>query len=327
MLRWIRFLLVAIFGCLLPSTTTASAATVSYDTSTIARVGEQPIGAIDASSIRPSGRRDGCASTAAEGERTSTTTSSLSQIATNTVDDVIGAACSFSGETRVLMANGTRKPISEVKEGDYVYATDPQSGESGPREVIATLPHTDQLLTLRTSSGDVVTTEDHKYWNATDREWQESQYLDEGDQLLTADGDEVTVEGLDWTTVHTAPAYDLTIDDVHTFYVAAGDESVLVHNCIRWSSPEVGRASRALDEGSTGVNVANRSQAEELFLGKYQGAGYRNTTGMSATEAKDFYGSKAGTYHWDGPDPNHGNLPHLQIHTFDGDVIRIFYPG
>ena len=57
------------------------------------------------------------------------------------------------------MANGTRVPTSEVKEGDYVYATDPETAESGPREVIATLPHTDQLLTLWLSSGDVVRTE------------------------------------------------------------------------------------------------------------------------------------------------------------------------
>ena len=64
----------------------------------------------------------------------------------------------------------------------------------------------------------------------SDEEWQESQDLDEGDRLLSPDGDIVTVEGLDWSTDHTDDAYDLTIDDLHTFYVAAGDESVLVHN-------------------------------------------------------------------------------------------------
>ena len=53
-----------------------------------------------------------------------------------------------------LMANGETKPISEVAVGDEVLATDPETGESGPREIMATLPHTDQLLTLRLSSGD-----------------------------------------------------------------------------------------------------------------------------------------------------------------------------
>ncbi len=133
------------------------------------------------------------------------------------------------------MANGTRIPISEIKEGDYVYATNPETGESGPREVIATLPHTDQLLALKTSAGEIITTEDHNYWNATEQQWQESQHLDPGDQLLTADGDEVTVEGLDWSTSHTAPAYDLTVAEYHSFYVGAGGESVLVHNA--WCGP------------------------------------------------------------------------------------------
>ncbi len=128
------------------------------------------------------------------------------------------------------LANGERRPISEIREGDMVLATDPETGETGAREVIATLPHTDQLLTLRLSSGDVVTTEDHRYWNDTDQAWQESQDLDEGDRLLTADGDIVTVEGLDWSSVHTDDAYDLDVADLDSFYVGAGDESVLVHN-------------------------------------------------------------------------------------------------
>jgi hypothetical protein len=129
------------------------------------------------------------------------------------------------------MADGTRQRISEIEVGDEVLATDPETGETGPREVIATLPHTDRLLTLRTSSGEIVTTEDHKYWNATVGEWQESQDLEEGDRLLTPDGDEVLVEGLDWSTFHTDDAYDLDVPEPDSFYVGAGDEAVLVHNC------------------------------------------------------------------------------------------------
>ena len=33
-----------------------------------------------------------------------------------------------------------------------------------------------------------------------------------------------------WDTAHNAPAYDLTVDGIHTYHVTAGDESVLVHN-------------------------------------------------------------------------------------------------
>ena len=146
-------------------------------------------------------------------------------------DDLAGACHSFAADTPVLMADGTRKPISEVEAGEHVLATNPETGETGAREVLATMPHTDQLLTLRTSSGEIVTTEDHKYWNQTDQAWQESQDLDPGDRLLSADGEGVTVEGLDWTSTHTTSAFDLDVADLDSFYVGDGEESVLVHNC------------------------------------------------------------------------------------------------
>jgi len=78
--------------------------------------------------------------------------------------------------------------------------------------------------------------------------------------------------------------------------------------------------------GATEVSVASRAEAEELFLGKYQAEGYRNTTGWSPKESKDFFGSKRGTYHWDegaNAFPHDGS--HLQIHSFEREVIRIFF--
>jgi len=45
------------------------------------------------------------------------------------------------------------------------------------------------------------------------------------------------------------------------------------------------------------------------------------------SEAKDFYGNKEGTYHWDiGEDSFPHDMNHLQVHTYDGDIVRIFFP-
>ncbi len=151
-------------------------------------------------------------------------------------DDLVPCA-SFAASTPVLMADGSSKAIAEVEVGDEVLATDPETGESGPREVTATFPHVDVLVALDTSAGAVMATEDHRCWNVTDRAWQESQDLDPGDLLLAADGTRVSVEALDWTTRHTAAAYDLTIADRHTYYVAAGTSAILVHNCSPGDSP------------------------------------------------------------------------------------------
>lgn len=143
------------------------------------------------------------------------------------------AFCSFDGDTHVLMADGTTKPISSIDVGDQVWATDPETGEEGPRTVTAVWIHDDTLVDLDLDDGattSVTTTDDHPFWNHTDQQWQPADTLDPGDQLVTSNGGKVTVTGLDWATSHTGTAYNLTIADIHTYYVLAGKTPVLVHN-------------------------------------------------------------------------------------------------
>ncbi|WP_255436090.1 RHS repeat-associated core domain-containing protein [Salinispora sp. H7-4] len=137
---------------------------------------------------------------------------------------------SFAGDTEVLLADGSTKPIKDIEVGDLVWATDPQTGYEGPREVTHLWVHEDQLVDLRVDGGDVTTTEDHPFWNETDRQWQDSQDLDPGDLLHTAAGQTLAVVGLDWVTTQRGMAYNLTVADIHTYYVLAGDTPVLVHN-------------------------------------------------------------------------------------------------
>jgi len=143
------------------------------------------------------------------------------------------ASCllSFSGATRVLMADGSTKAIKDIKVGDRVMATNPITGEHGARRVQHLWPHRDDLTRLDIDGGSVVTTEDHPYWNATDRAWEQIQDFDPGDLLLTAQGRLVAVHGLAWGTTHRAAAYNLTVAGIHTYYVVAGHHTVLVHNC------------------------------------------------------------------------------------------------
>ncbi len=169
-----------------------------------------------------------------------------------------------------------------------------------------------------------------------------AQTLRVGEQVVRGDGSlgVVTAVGV---VPGAAVRYNLTVQDLHTYLV--GDDQWVVHNCggnIPWSSKSVKNASNALDSGANEVTVVNKSEAGELYLGKFHGEGYRNTSGWNAMETKDYYFTKEGTYHWDetidpeggllehGGDNPHGNLPHLQIHTFTdgpwgGRIIRIFF--
>lgn len=168
-----------------------------------------------------------------------------------------GALCSFSGDTEVVMADGSSKPIEDVQVGDLVLAADPETGEQGSRAVTQLWVHQDELVELETSAGTVTTTEDHPFWNETDQEWQAAEDLDDGDQLLAADGDTVRAQGLDTESMHDGPAYNLTVDGLHTYYVRADTSDLLVHN-----------------DSTCPVNLATPDRTTHILAGDATGGGH-----------------------------------------------------
>nr|WP_268987914.1 polymorphic toxin-type HINT domain-containing protein [Salinispora arenicola] len=176
------------------------------------------------------------------------------------------AACSFSGDTAVLMADGSTKPIEDIKVGDHVKATDPETGEEGPRKVTHLWIHEDQLVDLKLTNGEkLTTTEDHPFWNETDQQWQESQELDYGDLLHTAAGQTLAVFGLDWAATQHDTAYTLTVADIHTYYVVAGNTPVLVHNaCFSTRYENAGDIGNYYRPGQSSRDPASQWYHEEL---------------------------------------------------------------
>lgn len=149
--------------------------------------------------------------------------------------DLVNRACSFSGETRVVLADGSTRPIADLQVGDWVLAFEPETGRSGAREVTATWEHLDVVVELRVGEASLTTTLDHPFWNTTDGEWQAAAELDRGDALLGPDGVSVRVEGIVDGSDRADAAFNLTVDGLHTSYVMAGDQPVLVHNtCNVW---------------------------------------------------------------------------------------------
>ncbi|OKJ02807.1 hypothetical protein AMK18_11460 [Streptomyces sp. CB01249] len=146
---------------------------------------------------------------------------------------------SFVPGTEVLMADGTTKTIEKVKIGDKVLATDPESGETKAREVTAEikgqgLKHLVKV-TIDTDGdkGDdaasVTATDGHPFWVPELHAWIAATDLKVGEQLSTSTGGLVQIDGLDrWTRA--ATVHNLTVSDLHTYYVLAGETPVLVHN-------------------------------------------------------------------------------------------------
>ncbi|WP_370064385.1 polymorphic toxin-type HINT domain-containing protein [Streptacidiphilus sp. MAP5-3] len=143
---------------------------------------------------------------------------------------------SFSPDTRVLMADGKSKPIASIEVGDRVKSADPTTGKpQGSRTVQAVLIHDDSnLLTVETrdAHGRVAalkTTTEHPFWDPTEHLWVDAGQLQAGESLEASSPGQVTV-----VSVHATPGsadrFNLTVAQLHTYYVEAGSVYVLVHN-------------------------------------------------------------------------------------------------
>ncbi|MGW2055007.1 RHS repeat-associated core domain-containing protein [Streptomyces sp. NPDC001840] len=146
-----------------------------------------------------------------------------------------GCGNSFTPDTPVLMADGTRKAIKDIRIGDKVLATDPETGESGPREVTALIEGTgDKTLvdiTIDDGSGPakLTATDGHPFWVPELREWVEAAKLQPGQWLRTSSGTWTQITAITSRT-QKATVNNLTVADLHTYYAVAGESPILVHN-------------------------------------------------------------------------------------------------
>lgn len=145
-------------------------------------------------------------------------------------------ANSFPAGTGVLMADGTRKAISEVQEGDLLLAADPDTGELRPQTVTDTFRHdTQRLVDITVAGGGLLSsTVGHRFF-VTGRGWTPVSDLRVGDRLRTPDGSGRAVTALrDRSGLVPREVYDLTVGGLHTFFVRTDGvrpQDVLVHNC------------------------------------------------------------------------------------------------
>jgi hypothetical protein len=72
-------------------------------------------------------------------------------------------------------------------------------------------------------------TDNHPFWNPVTMSWVRADSLVSGDRLASVDGDRPVVNGTQVREVSVA-VFNLTVDDLHTFFVVVGDEPVLTHN-------------------------------------------------------------------------------------------------
>ncbi|MEU9506508.1 ricin-type beta-trefoil lectin domain protein [Micromonospora sp. NPDC048170] len=148
---------------------------------------------------------------------------------------------SFVPGTKVLMADGSSKPIEDVKPGDKVQATDPETGRTevetvtaaikgdGVKHLVKVTIDTDGERGSDTAA--VTATDGHPFWVPELGEWIDATDLHSGQWLRTSAGTHVQVTAIERWSVLRATVHNLTVANIHTYYVIAGNTPVLVHNC------------------------------------------------------------------------------------------------
>ena len=209
-----------------------------------------------------------------------------------------GGCHSFDPTTQVKMADGTTKAIGDIKVGDKVLATDPETGQTTVRVVTQLhINHdtdmADVVLQTPTGTTTLHATQTHPFWDETRHAWVQAGDLEPGDDLRTDDNTTVRVLAVHRYSSQ-AIMRDLTVATVHTYYVLAGAAPVLVHN-VDEACPIHGKNATArngdectcVEDQFKARNRAHEDAVEELEFDaqadKLMNAGHHRTGTQSRT--------------------------------------------
>jgi RHS repeat-associated protein len=154
---------------------------------------------------------------------------------------ILKSCNSFLPGTRVLLSDGSSVPIENLKLGDRVTATDPETGISSSQAVVATLVSSGekQLVDLTLTSdqkngtaliGHIMATQAHRVYLTGSSQWVPAGDLKPGDLVGPPNGS--VTSRVSAVRLYEAPAtvYNLTVATSHTYYVVAAGAPILVHN-------------------------------------------------------------------------------------------------
>ena len=163
--------------------------------------------------------------------------------------------------TLILTAFGL-VAIENIKVGDKVIATDPDTFEQAEKTVVETYVNETQQLIHLTIQGETITTTWNHPFYVEEKGFVPAGELQIGDRMVGVDGESYAIDNYQEEIVETPETvYNFQVEDYHTYYV--GSAGVLVHNA------DCGKSKVLDDEGGKKTN----SIMDEVFdgTGAYSG--------------------------------------------------------
>jgi Pretoxin HINT domain len=138
----------------------------------------------------------------------------------------------------VLLASGAAIPISQLKPGDQVMATNTKTGKTQAEAVTAVMAKRDTdkydlTIQFGRRSAVIDTTRNHLFWDVTGGRWVKAGALRHGDRLRTPGGTTAAVVSGRTSVDSAGWMWDISVPggNDHDFYIDTAVAAVLVHNC------------------------------------------------------------------------------------------------
>lgn len=133
----------------------------------------------------------------------------------------MGGGCFIEG-TPVLMADGSEKPIEQIKPGDYVATRTSESDNNLVKGKVTSTHKAAEIMVL-IINGSLKVTTNHRMW--VNNAWMQAGSIQIGDHLTDKDGKVVVVSSLEWQR-GSYQVYNLEVEKYHTYFA----NGIWVHN-------------------------------------------------------------------------------------------------
>lgn len=209
-------------------------------------------------------------------------------------------ACFIAG-TMILTVSGYTV-IENIKAGDSVISTDPDTFEVAEKKVLETyVRQVERLVYLTVNGEEIVTTVDHPFY-VKNRGFVNACDLQIGNKVINVSGDALVIENIITEFVNNpVTVYNFQVEDFHTYYV--GNNRILVHNADYPKNPDelLNRGWEEVTPDGMKENTLSREFIDPKTGAKvrydpgvpgadgYKGANHYHQMNPNATGKSDYY--------------------------------------